>query len=59
VRMFQLLVTTDLSLRKHNQNRLRELVAAHPEIEVFAAHDPTAFARYATSTSADTSGSSQ
>lgn len=47
VRLFQLLVTTDFALRKHNQNRLRELLATHPEIEAFAAHDPTAFARLA------------
>jgi glyoxylase-like metal-dependent hydrolase (beta-lactamase superfamily II) len=61
VRMFQLLVTTDFSFRKHNQDRLRELVAAHPEIEVFAAHDPTAFARYSaqTTTATHTAGPGQ
>lgn len=46
VALFEWMVTTDFELRNHNQDRLRELVAQHPEIEVFAAHDPTAFDRY-------------
>ena len=46
VELFQLMVTTDFTLRKHNQDRLRELVRTHPEIDVFAAHDPTALIRY-------------
>ena len=46
VALFQASVTTDVKLRKHNQDRLRALVATHPEIDVFAAHDPTALIRY-------------
>ena len=41
VRLFEAIVTTDKLLRVHNQNRLRELAASHPEVTVFAAHDPT------------------
>ena len=41
VALFQTVVTTDRRLRFHNQDRLRDLVATHPEIEVFAAHDPS------------------
>ena len=41
VALFQTVVTTDRTLRFHNQDRLRDLVATHPEIEVFAAHDPS------------------
>lgn len=42
VGLFQKVVTTDKRLRFRNQDRLRALIAAHPEIDVFAAHDPTA-----------------
>jgi glyoxylase-like metal-dependent hydrolase (beta-lactamase superfamily II) len=42
VRLFEAIVTTDKRLRFHNQDRLRELIATHPEIDVFASHDPTA-----------------
>jgi glyoxylase-like metal-dependent hydrolase (beta-lactamase superfamily II) len=47
LRLFEHIVTTDRPLRIANQDRLRELVAHHPEIEVFCAHDPTALARAA------------
>jgi glyoxylase-like metal-dependent hydrolase (beta-lactamase superfamily II) len=40
VRLFQAVVTTDKAQRVHNQNRLRRLIADHPEIQVFSAHDP-------------------
>ena len=40
------MVTTDRKLRKHNQDRLRALIATHPEIDVFAAHDPAPGIRY-------------
>jgi hypothetical protein len=42
VRLFQAIVTTDKALRFHNQDRLRHLIADHPEIQVFSAHDPGA-----------------
>ena len=42
VAAFQKVVTTDKALRFHNQDRLRALVAQHPEVTVFAAHDPGA-----------------
>lgn len=42
VGMFQKLVTTDKALRFYNQDRLRAFLADHPEVEVFAAHDPGA-----------------
>ena len=45
IRLFEAVVTTDRRLRDANQARLRELIARHPEIDVFAAHDPTALAR--------------
>jgi hypothetical protein len=40
--LFQKVVTTDKRLRFRNQDRLRAFIAAHPEIDVFAVHDPTA-----------------
>ena len=42
VGMFQRVVTTDKALRFHNQDRLRTFIAAHPEVNVFAAHEPGA-----------------
>ncbi|MGE3288390.1 MAG: MBL fold metallo-hydrolase [Pseudonocardia sp.] len=45
VRLFEEVVTTDRGLRRHNQARLRALIAQHPEVEVFAAHDPGAAPR--------------
>ena len=42
VNLFQKIVTTDSKLRFYNEDRLRHLIADHPEIEVFAAHDPGA-----------------
>lgn len=38
--LFQLVVTTEYSTRRHNQDRLRALHADHPEIDIFAAHNP-------------------
>ena len=51
VRLFEEIVTTDRSMRVHNQARLRRLIAGRPEIEVFAAHDPGAVRRLASSRS--------
>ena len=62
VGLFQKVVTTDKRLRFHNQDRLRALIAAHPEIDVFAAHDPTALpsnARVGRSPAASTQVSSR
>lgn len=42
VRLFEEMVTTNRKLRVRNQERLRRFVADHPEVEVFAAHDPAA-----------------
>jgi glyoxylase-like metal-dependent hydrolase (beta-lactamase superfamily II) len=42
VGLFQKVVTTDKEARFQNQDRLRQLIATHPEIDVFAAHDPLA-----------------
>ena len=41
VRLFQAGVTTDKRLRFYNQDRLRAFIAAHPQVQVFSAHDPT------------------
>jgi glyoxylase-like metal-dependent hydrolase (beta-lactamase superfamily II) len=43
VGLFQAAVQTDRALRLHNQARLRALAAAHPEIEIFCAHNPLEF----------------
>lgn len=40
VGLFERAVTTDRRLRLRNQGRLRRFTAAHPEVTVFAAHDP-------------------
>ncbi|MGV9710059.1 MBL fold metallo-hydrolase [Gordonia sp. NPDC003424] len=40
VRAFQAMVTTDRRLRDHNQGRLRELLVTHPDVDIYAAHDP-------------------
>ncbi len=45
VGLFQAIVTTDKTLRFHNQDRLRQLIADHPDVHVFAAHDPTALSQ--------------
>jgi glyoxylase-like metal-dependent hydrolase (beta-lactamase superfamily II) len=37
---FQRLVAVDDKARRHNQRRLRELHASHPEVRIFCAHDP-------------------
>ena len=42
VGMFQKVVTTDRALRFYNQDRLRAFIADHPEVNVFAPHDPGA-----------------
>lgn len=43
VGLFQAAVQTDRKLLLHNQARLRALAAAHPEIQVFCAHNPFEF----------------
>jgi glyoxylase-like metal-dependent hydrolase (beta-lactamase superfamily II) len=40
VALFQTLTMTDRKQRMHNQTRLRRLIAQHPDISVFSAHDP-------------------
>ena len=40
VGLFQAIVQTDRRQRLHNQDRLRGLIHAHPEIRVFSAHNP-------------------
>lgn len=40
VGLFQMINQTDRGLRLHNQARLRAFTAAHPEVEVFCAHNP-------------------
>jgi glyoxylase-like metal-dependent hydrolase (beta-lactamase superfamily II) len=45
VGLFQTVVTTNKALRIYNQDRLRAFIANHPEVTVFAAHDPGAFPR--------------
>ncbi len=42
--VFQSMIAASNSQRRRNQERLRDLVADHPEIRVFSAHDPTEFA---------------
>ena len=37
---FQAIVQTDRGLRLHNQQRLRTFAAQHPEVRIFAAHNP-------------------
>jgi glyoxylase-like metal-dependent hydrolase (beta-lactamase superfamily II) len=45
LRMFQALMSVDDLARRHNQERLRELHAAHgAEVTVFSAHDPQEYA---------------
>ncbi|MFN8197165.1 MAG: MBL fold metallo-hydrolase [Nakamurella multipartita] len=43
VGLFEAVVTTDKKLRDRNQDRLRAFTQAHPEVNVFAAHDPGGF----------------
>lgn len=38
--LFQLMVTTERKKRRVNQDRLRALHADHPEIDIFAGHNP-------------------
>jgi glyoxylase-like metal-dependent hydrolase (beta-lactamase superfamily II) len=45
VGLFQQIVTTDRKLRFRNQDRLRQFIADHPDVRVFAAHDPGAVPR--------------
>jgi glyoxylase-like metal-dependent hydrolase (beta-lactamase superfamily II) len=47
VRLFERIVTTDRPQRIANQDRLRRLTAARPEIKVFSAHDPAALTSHA------------
>ena len=50
VNLFQKLVTTDKKLRFYNEGRLRTFIADHPDVQVFAAHDPGAVPAYTTPT---------
>ena len=43
VGLFQVVNQTDRKLRLYNQGRLRALTAAHPEIQMFCAHNPFEF----------------
>ncbi len=43
VGLFERIVTTDKARRLHSQAQLRALVAGHPDLFVFAAHDPSGF----------------
>lgn len=48
LRLFQNILGTDNKARLRNQERLRSLVRDHGDrVEVFSAHDPVEFARYA------------
>jgi glyoxylase-like metal-dependent hydrolase (beta-lactamase superfamily II) len=47
LRAFQRLVAVDDSLRRRNQERLRELVEKEPSVTVFSAHCPVEFERLA------------
>lgn len=42
VALFQTIVTTDKQLRRRTQDQLRTLIREHPDVTVFAAHDPGA-----------------
>lgn len=44
---FQKVIASDEKARRHNQQRLAQLVADHPEVRVFSAHDELDFARLA------------
>ncbi|MEU3620757.1 MBL fold metallo-hydrolase [Streptomyces sp. NPDC006872] len=48
--LFQMAVTTEFASRRQNQDRLRALHADHPEIEIFAAHEPFEYLRLLDST---------
>jgi glyoxylase-like metal-dependent hydrolase (beta-lactamase superfamily II) len=45
--LFQLVVTTEYRTRRENQDRLRALHADHPEIGIYAAHNPFEYAAMA------------
>jgi glyoxylase-like metal-dependent hydrolase (beta-lactamase superfamily II) len=47
LRLYQTLMEKNRRSRLHNQRRLRELRASHPEVEVMCAHDPQEFERFA------------
>lgn len=44
---FQFINQTDRQLRLYNQERLRRLAQAHPEVTVFCAHNPLEYAMFA------------
>ncbi len=44
---FQAIMSVEEKKRRHNQSRLRTLVADHPEVTVFSAHDKVEYARTA------------
>jgi glyoxylase-like metal-dependent hydrolase (beta-lactamase superfamily II) len=47
LRFYQTLMEKDRRSRLHNQRRLRELRANHPEVELMCAHDPHEFEQFA------------
>lgn len=47
LRAYQWLMETDRGARLSNQQRLRQLRARHPEVDIMSAHDPTEFQRLA------------
>jgi glyoxylase-like metal-dependent hydrolase (beta-lactamase superfamily II) len=38
--LFQMMVTTERTARRHNQDRLRALHTDHPELDMFCGHNP-------------------
>ncbi|KEI44922.1 MBL fold metallo-hydrolase [Saccharopolyspora rectivirgula] len=46
LRGYERLMQYDGKLRRRNQERLRDLATAHPEVDIFCAHDPVEFQRY-------------
>jgi glyoxylase-like metal-dependent hydrolase (beta-lactamase superfamily II) len=46
LRVFQNIVQVEGAARKRTRDRLRERLLAHPEVEVFSAHDPLELDRY-------------
>ena len=45
--LFQLVVTTEYRTRRRNQDRLRAFAAEHPEVAMYAAHNPFEYAELA------------
>jgi glyoxylase-like metal-dependent hydrolase (beta-lactamase superfamily II) len=47
LRFYQWMMEKDRRSRLDNQERLRELIAIHPDVQVLCGHDPTEFERFA------------